>query len=238
MHTYIEYSFALLYLFFWSVGFYIQLYILLRTKNSNGYSLDSQVLSIISMFGYSVYNVYFVIYEKRDFVSVCDLVTSTQIFVLSVLIFILTLRYPRTVNQFHPSVYLVIPILLLLSLLFYLTASKTEQVGQKSFILFFGVSNSILDSLQNIYQIALNHERKSCEGFAIEIITGEALASILMLVEQLIEITENGRANLNTPKIILAAGMLTTDAIIIYQRYVLYKTEPLDSNDIKQIQIE
>ena len=235
MHFYLESAFAVAYLFLWSVGLYVQLFETLRTKEADGYSLDTQIFFLIGMLCYTSYVIYFILYVKCDFISLCDLVSSIQLLVLCIIILSLTLYYPRSTNRFHFSSYIIISIVFMMSSSFYGLQLKFNTISYNDFILFWGISASVLDGLESIYQIALNYDRKSCDGLAIEMIISEGLASLLMLMEQAVEAYSDKDVKLNVPKITIAITCLTSIVIILYQYYFLYNVKNKVSNNAKEV---
>ena len=222
MNEQLQYLFAILSLLFLTYGFYIQLYMLMRDKHANSYSLDTQILTIVSMVGYTVYNVYYISMRKFGFVPLCDLLTSLQILALSVVILALSLQYPRRHNALNCSTYCVLPILFAMNVLYFVVSRGSASVPHGDFFLFFGISNCFMEGLQNLYQIALNYDRKSCDGFAIEIVAGEMLGALLMLAEQLLQSVDSGE-ELKLPKLVMAGCMLLTGGVVVYQKYACYR---------------
>lgn len=230
--------FGVIYFISWSVGFYYQIYLMIKIKSGDGFSIDNQILANIGMLYYAIYNTYYVFCVHTTFASVLDMVYTFQGVILGLIILFLTFYYPREKNKINISLSVMIAIFLFLNLFYYYIGVVQKNSSYDHFMLFLGIGESWSCVVKYLYQIYLNIDKQSTIGFAIEGIIGDLSGAVFSFLQIVIDYYLIGTKDINFPKILLSFVSIAFDSFIIYQHYCLYpqktkKFEKLDSNELQ-----
>ena len=225
MDDYLVWLFASFYIMCYSYGYYIQVFLMMKTRSAEGLSINSQILNIVSILCYLFYSLFRVTHIDKNIVSILDMISAIHISFISSFVLVLTLYYPRCKNKYEYSTGFIIAIVASMCCLCYWISQNGYAVSVKDLALFVGLNEVIIDGMQNIYQVFLNADKQSTKGFAIDIIIGEAMASFFVIIEVSIESQTTEMKELNIPKLALAIIILSTDAIILYQHYYCYRKD-------------
>ena len=211
----------LTYVLAWLVGYYFQIVVLYKTKTGDGMSIDNQLLSFIGVVDLLYFNTYKLI-QLPDFFNVLNFAYAMQYLLLIAFTFGLTLYYPRTHNKFRYIILTIFAIFVLMTAVYYWLGVIQMNQPIEDFRLFVGLGLSIICMLRFLYQIALNYDRKSTIGFAIEHIIADITGSVCIIALSLIQYSGEEGTVRNIPLIVTAFVCLVCGAAILYQHFVLY----------------
>lgn len=214
------------YTIIWSLSFYFQAHLIYKVKHAGGYSLDFQILNIIGFGFYSVSNIYYLMTNESSFSSIMDLAFAVHAFLISVVIMAQTFYYPRYANKGHTSVYLIIGLVIIMTLIYYYLNENYVHGKGKDVWIFMGLSKSLISTTKYMYQIFLNYERQTCHGFSISNIKLDISGGSLSLTQDLLKIFVLGidifSEKSNIPKFVLSIVVIFFDLAFFFQYYVLY----------------
>lgn len=156
-----------------------------------------------------------------------DLFFSVHALVISLIIFSLSFYYPRKSNKGHFGPYIMILILMIFAVIFYFTNTHYSLGKPDDIWIFMGMGKSIVSTLKYCYQIYLNKDKKSTEGFSIGNVILDAIGGLLSLIGESLKVYYDKSSYLdnktNIPKIVLSLTVMFFDGILVFQHYVAYK---------------
>ena len=215
------------YVIIWSLSFYFQLFLILKVKHSEGYSIDFQIFNIFGFGFYTISNIHYMFQNGSNFDSIIDLIFSSHAFLISIVILGLTFYYPNKENKGHFGTYIMILILFVMTVIYFFLNNYWILGCPNDLWIFMGMGKSIVSTLKYLYQIYLNKERETTEGFSIENIILDLTGGSLSLLQVILEIVkETGRSffddRTNIPKIGLSVVVIFFDFVLIYQHYFVF----------------
>lgn len=207
----------------WALSYYTLIYGMAKSKTGDGFSLDYQLLAISSGIYYAVYSVSLVTHGDLSFINLTDAIFAIHGVVAGFAVLGLTLCLPRKLNNFDPSVMIILSIGVSMILMFYLTGVRTEIASFDDFWLFIGISKVILTTVKYTYQVLLSYDRKSTFGFAAGNVYLDLAGSLASVVQLYIQYAVEGNHEINIAKVLLTIVSLVMDLILLYQHHILYK---------------
>lgn len=226
---------AISYTFVWSVSFYFQAFLIVRVKSAEGYSIDFQVFNLIG-FSYLLGNNIRYILEEVNFGNIMDIVFAVNALLMSILIFILSFTYPRSKNKFNMSVAYIILVILAMTGLFHILNVHSIHAPVSDVLIFMGLTKALMSTMKYIYQIYLNSDRKSTEGFSNANVFLDFAGGSLSLAQEILKmIYENDHSvfgnKANLAKFMLSIVVMFFDLIFFYQIYKYRGKSSSESNN-------
>ena len=175
-------AFEISYIFLWSFGFYSQIFTTIKKKTGDGYSLNFQIIGLTSTFYLLAYNIYLLKIQKT-FITIMDTLYAINTIILMSVQISLSLYYPRKVNKFTWSSFVIIFISVFFLLFYYLSLS-IFHTGFHDFIIFVGFSKLNITIVKYVFQIFLNYDRKNCYGLSIIYFIVDFFGSFFSLSQQ------------------------------------------------------
>lgn len=91
---------------------------------------------------------------------------------------------------------------------------------------FLGLNKAIISSFKYLFQIFLNYDRKSTEGFSIMNVfldvTGGLLSLIVVLIKYFSSSSSSEFQDIKLAKFLLSIVVLVFDTVLIWQHYVTF----------------
>lgn len=214
------------YITLWSISFYLQLFLIKKVKHSEGYSLDFQIFNIFGFGFYTISNIHYLYQNGLNFNSSLDLIFSTHAFLISIIILILTFYYPKKKNKGHFGSYIMIFIFFVMAVIFFFVNKFFVFGSENDLWIFMGMGKSIVSTLKYLYQIYLNRDRGTTEGFSVGNIVLDLSGGFLSLLQVFLEIWSVGGGffddRTNVPKIGLAFVVIFFDFVLLYQFFFVF----------------
>lgn len=226
MESILQPIFGIIYFVAWSIGFYFQIALMIKTRSGDGFSVDNQLLALLGTIFFFCFNTHLMIINP-DFYQIVNFIYMLQCLILSLVIFTLTFYFPRKINKFQLSLGLIIAIFILMKILFYIYGVRTNVCTMDDFWLFMGLANCWICAIKYMYQIVLNYDKKSTKGFAIEGILGDLVGSFAVLINGLIEYNIKEQPDLNMPLLLMAVISIFFDWVLVHQHYYIYNENKL-----------
>ena len=211
------------YIIIWSSGYYTQVFITIKEKNGEGYSLNFQLMNLISAIYLLIYSLYLLTIEL-NFVTIMDTLYSIDAVILITIIIILTFYYPRKINKLSLSSFLVITVSVFFILFYYFVGMKYFKTNLNQFLLFIGFSKLNMTVIKYVYQIFLLYDRKNTYGLSYWNFLSDLIGGFLSLFQQFIaSYFLYSKESFNITRFALGIVTVVFDIIILYQYFFVYK---------------
>ena len=154
----IRFILGVLYTVIWSSTFYFQMYLMVKLRSSEGYSLDFQIFNLIG-FSFLLGTYLSSFLEKQSFERGMDLAFAANALGTSIIMFAMSFIYPRKRNKASTSLGFIVLTILVMSELFLLLNTYVVKGPFSDSWIFVGLTKSLMSTLKYLYQIFLNHVR-------------------------------------------------------------------------------
>ncbi len=178
----IDHICEILFVFFWSLGSYTQLYRTIKSKSGDGFSLNYQFLALFTTVYFAIYNTYLLLIEVTFF-TVIDALYTYQSIIISSILLGFTMYYPRKNNKFSKSPFLIFFSTIGCIISFYIIGAEYYDLMIEELLLFIGISKVNVSILKYSYQILLNIDRKNLYGFSPWNFNSDFLGAFLSILQ-------------------------------------------------------
>lgn len=213
----------------WSASFYFQLFLNIKLKSSEGYSLDFQWMNLFGFSYLTASNIHYLLENDASWTSIIDLFFAVHALVISIILYLQTFCYPRGVNRGKDSSYLMIAIIIIMSAIFYIINTEIQKHNSSDLWIFMGLSKSLMSTFKYTYQIFLNKDRKSTFGFSVENVILDFAGGFLSFVQFFLQLWHDNDSiysnKANLPKFALSCVVMFFDIILLFQHFVLYRNK-------------